>query len=208
MKPDLARCLGLAVAVACLWCVATGLTSRAAWRVPIDYEGDAWQTLGHLKAAADHRYNLVAPIEVPELGAPHIAGWNGFMRQHKPQFQLVALLARRIGLFPAANLLPLAAAVLAALSFYAVSRYFRARPEWALLGALSFALSPYLFFRSLSHITLTFYWPVPLAFLAIAVFLSLSTLAEAPLQALAAGGFMLLGMAVHRARIAVRSRAG
>jgi hypothetical protein len=136
--------------------------------VPIDYEGDAWQTLGHLKAAADHRYNLVAPIEVPELGAPHIAGWNGFMRQHKPQFQLVALLARRIGLFPAANLLPLAAAVLAALSFYAVSRYFRARPEWALLGALSFALSPYLFFRSLSHITLTFYWPVPLAILVVA----------------------------------------
>jgi hypothetical protein len=168
VKQDLARALGLAVAVVCLWCNASGLTSRSVWRVPIQYEGDAWQTLGHLKAAADRHFKLVAPIEVPELGAPYAAGWNGFMRQHKLQFLLVAPLARAIGLFQTANLLPLLAAVLAALSFYAVSRYFRARPEWALVGAGVFALSPYLFFRSLGHMTLTFYWPVPLAILVVA----------------------------------------
>jgi phosphoglycerol transferase len=135
--------------------------------VPVEYEGDAWQTLGHLKAAADRNFKLVAPIEVPELGAPHGASWDGFLRQHKIQFLFVAALARAIGLFQAANLLPLAAAVLAALSFYGVSRYFRARPEWALMGASAFALSPFLFFRSLGHMTLTFYWPVPLAILAV-----------------------------------------
>jgi phosphoglycerol transferase len=123
--------------------------------------------LGHLKAAADGNFRLVAPIEVPELGAPHGASWNGFLRQHKVQFLVLAPLARAIGLFQTANLLPPVASVLAALSFYVVSRYFRARPEWALMGASAFALSPYLFFRSLGHMTLTFYWPVPLAILAV-----------------------------------------
>ena len=84
------------------------------------------------------QFQAVAPIEVPELGAPHGASWDGFLRQHKIQFLFVAALARAIGLFQAANSLPLAAAVLAALSFYGVSRYFRARPEWALMGASAF----------------------------------------------------------------------
>ena len=104
---------------------------------------------------------------MPELGAPHGAGWNGFLRQHKLQYWLAGRLARAIGLFPAANLLVLLAAVLAALSFHAVSRYFRARPEWAFAGACAFALSPFFFHRSLSHLTLSFYWPIPLAILVV-----------------------------------------
>ena len=167
VRRDLARAAALSLVVACLWCFVSGLTSREAWRVPIDYHGDSWMTLAFLKAAADRHITLVGALDVPELGAPHGAGWNGFLRQHKLQYVLVAPLARAIGLFPTANLLPLAAAVLAALSFYGVSRYFRTRPEWALAGATAFALSPYLFYRSLSHLTLTFYWPLPLAILVV-----------------------------------------
>ena len=33
--------------------------------------------------------------------------------------------------------------------------------------AAAFALSPYLFYRSLSHLTLSFYWPLPFAILAV-----------------------------------------
>ena len=69
----------------------------------------------------------------------------------------------RLGLFPAANLLVLLASVLAALSFQAVSRRLGARPEWAFAGACVFALSPFFFYRLLSHLTLSFYWPIPLA---------------------------------------------
>jgi len=157
----------LAVLVAGLWCFTTGRTSLEAWRVPVDYSDDALFTLGTLRAAQDGHLLPVGPIEVPELGAPHVAGWNGFLRQHKPQYWLAGRLARAIGLFPAANLLVLLTTVLAALAFLAVSRYFRARPEWALAGACAFALSPFFFYRSLSHITLSNYWPIPLAILVV-----------------------------------------
>jgi L-type amino acid transporter 9 len=50
------------------------------------------------------------------------------------------------------------------------------------------------------------YWPVPLAFLTTAVFLTLSTLAAAPQQSLAAGGFMLLGVLVYHLRFRLAPR--
>lgn len=158
---------GLAVLVAALWCATTGRTSLEAWRTPVDYADDALFTLGMLRAAQGGHLSPVGPIEVPELGAPHVAGWNGFLRQHKPQYWLAGRLARAIGLFPSANLLVLLATVLAALSFLAVSRYFRARAEWAAAGACAFALSPFFFYRSLSHLTLSHYWPIPLAILVV-----------------------------------------
>jgi hypothetical protein len=164
---DFARAGGLALVVAGLWCLAYGRTSATAWQVPIDYHGDAWPTIALLKAAADGHLAPLRPIHVPELGAPFGADWNGYLRPHQLQYWLTGRVVHAIGLFPTANLLVLLAAVLAAVSFYAVSRYFRARPEWALAGAAAFALSPYLFYRALSHLTLSFYWPLPLAILAV-----------------------------------------
>jgi hypothetical protein len=160
--------LALGLVVAALWCVTTGRTSVEAWRVPLDYSADAWYTLALLRAAEDGHVSPFGRIVVPELGAPLGASWNDFLRQHKPQYWIAGLLARAIGLYPAANLLVLLAAVLAALAFHAVARRLRARAEWALAGACAFALSPFLFHRSLSHLTLAFYWPIPLAILAAA----------------------------------------
>ncbi len=106
-------------------------------------------------------------ITVPALGAPYEASWNDFLRQHKLQYALAGAAARVLGLFPAANLLVLLAAVLAALSFFAVSRHAGARLEWALAGSLAFALSPFFFYRSLTHLTLANDWPIPLAILVV-----------------------------------------
>ena len=164
------RVLGAALLtalVASLWCLTTGRTSLEAWRVPIDYSADALYTLATLRAAQDGHLTPAAQVTVPELGAPHGASWDGFLRQHKLQYVLAGLLARSSGLFPAANLLVLLAAVLSALSFQAMSRYFGARSEWAFAGACAFALSPFFFHRSLSHLTLSFYWPIPLAILVV-----------------------------------------
>jgi hypothetical protein len=158
----------VAIVVASLWCLTTGRTSAEAWRVPVDYSADAWYTLAVLRAAEDGHVSPFGRIVVPELGAPLGASWNDFLRQHKPQYWVAGLLARALGLFPAANLLVLSAAVLAALSFLAVARYLRARAEWAFTGACAFALSPFFFHRSLSHLTLAFYWPIPLAILVVA----------------------------------------
>ncbi len=166
-RSAVAAAAGLAVVVASLWCLTTGRTSVEAWRVPVDYSADAWYTLATLRAAEDGHVTPVGRIAVPELGAPYGASWNGFLRQHKLQYGLGGLLARGIGLFPAANLLVLLAAVLAALSFWAVSVYLGARPEWAFAGGCAFALSPFFFHRLLSHLTLSFYWPIPLAILVV-----------------------------------------
>jgi hypothetical protein len=166
MRRALARA-ALAVLVASLWCLTTGRTSLEAWRVPVDYSADAWYTLAMLRAAQDGHLTPFGRLSIPELGAPHAASWNGFLRQHKLQYGFAGLLARALGLFPAANLLVLLAAVLAALAFQAVSVYVGARPEWAFAGACAFALSPFFFHRSLSHLTLAFYWPIPLAILVV-----------------------------------------
>ena len=168
MRKDAVAALALTVLVAGLWCVVVGRTGLEAWRVPVETSGDAWYTLATLKAAHDGHLAPLGLVEIPELGAPRGASWNDFLRQHKLQYALAGGLARVVGLFPAANLLVLLAAVLAALSFQAVSRRLGARPEWAFAGACAFALSPFFFHRSLSHLTLSFYWPIPLAVLVVA----------------------------------------
>jgi hypothetical protein len=168
VRRDILHESALALFVAGTVCLAYGRTSAAAWRVPIDYHGDSWPTLALLKAAAEGHLVPLRQVVVPELGAPFDAGWNGFLRQHKLQYWLAGGLVRAVGLMPAANLLVPLAGALAASSFYFVCRYFRARPEWALVGAMAFALSPYFFYRGLNHLTLTFYWPLPLAVLVVA----------------------------------------
>jgi hypothetical protein len=168
VRRDALAALALALVVGGLWCAVVGRTSVEAWSVPVDTDADAWYTLATLKAAQDGRITPLGALEIPELGAPHGASWNDFLRQHKLQYGLAGVLARAVGLFPAANLLVLLAAVLAALSLQAVSRHFGARPEWAFASACAFALSPFFFHRSLAHLTLTFYWPIPLAVLVVA----------------------------------------
>ena len=83
-----------------LWCVVVGRTSLEAWRVPVDTGADAWYTLATLKAAHDGHLTPLGPVEVPELGAPHGASWNDFLRQHKLQYGLAGALARASGSFP------------------------------------------------------------------------------------------------------------
>jgi len=158
----------LCIVVALLWCVAYGRTTGAAWDTPVHYYGDGWLVLATLKTAQDGHVLPFLPLRVPELGAPFDGNWNdfpNFLRQHKLQLWLAGGLSRWLGLFVASNLLLLLAHVLAACSFYAVARYFRARAEWALAGAIAFAFSSFLFYRSLGHLNLSFIWPIPLAIL-------------------------------------------
>lgn len=164
---ELTRATALAIVVASFWCVVYGRTSREAWQVPVNFSGDSLFTLASLKAARDGHLGPWRLVEVPELNAPFTANWNDFLRQHKIQYWLAGSLARWIGLFPASNVLFLLAPILAALSFFAVGRYFRVRSEWAFAGALAFAFSPFLFYRALSHLTLTHYWPIPLDILVV-----------------------------------------
>jgi phosphoglycerol transferase len=166
-RADLLRAVGLSIFVCVVWGAAYGRTSPEALATPIAYRGDAWFLLAYLKAAQDGRVVPGHAITVPELNAPFEANWNDHPRPLRAVFFLAGLLARRLGLFATANLLLLLAHVLAALSFYGVARYFRARWEWAAAGAAAFGLSHFLFWRSIEHLDLSLAWHLPLCVLVV-----------------------------------------
>ena len=161
-----ARVLALIALVSVTWCVMLNRLSLAAWQTPLNYQGDAWVVLSRIKAAAEGQYWPVAAKNVPSLGAPFVANWDAHPTSEDLLYLATGTLARLVGLFPAANLAVLISHVLAAISFYACCRMLRCRWEWSFMGALAFALSPYLFFRSLPHLMLAFAWHVPLLLLA------------------------------------------
>jgi hypothetical protein len=162
MKRDLLCAAALSAFLAGLWCYAYGRTSLLAWRVPVHYGGDTISFLAYLKAARDGHVVPVAETFVPDLNAPYEANWNDYPRAQKAFFWLAGRMARRVGLFPAANLLLLLAHVLAALAFYGVARYLRCRAAWAAAVAVAFAASPFIWIRGLNHLALSLYWHIPL----------------------------------------------
>jgi len=165
---EAARVAGLIAFVAIVFGLVYGRTSLEAWGVPIAYGGDALSFLAQLKASQDGAIRPIAATFVPDLNAPYEANWNDYPLPNKTLYWVAGAVARRIGLFPAANLLVLLAHVLAALSFYAVARYLRLRPAWALAGAVAFGLSHYLWYRSLVHLALSLCWHLPLDILVVA----------------------------------------
>jgi hypothetical protein len=162
MKRELLRGVALCAFLACLWCFVYGRTTLEAWRTPIHYGGDTVSFLAYLKAARDGHVVPVAETVVPDLNAPYEANWNDYPRPQKAFFWLGGKLARVVGLFPAANLLLLLAHLLAGLAFYGVARYLRCQAGWAAALAVAFAASPYIWYRSLSHLALSLYWHIPL----------------------------------------------
>lgn len=165
---DVARVAVLVAFVGVVFAASTGRTGLAAWRTPISYQGDAWAFLAGVKAARDGHVRPLQPILVPELNAPAGARWDDYPNRQPTLLFATGLLARTVGIFAAANIVLLLAHLLAAAAFYAVARYLRARWQWAAAAASAFALSPYIFYRSLTHLSLSLYWPIPLAILVVA----------------------------------------
>jgi len=167
MKRDLARAAALSVVLVGVFCHVYGRISLAAWQTPIHYGGDTVSFLAYLKAARDGHVVPVAATFVPDLNAPYEASWNDYPRPQKAFFWLAGHTARVLGVFPTANLLLLLGHLGAGLAFFGVARYLRGQPGWALAGAVAFACSPYIFYRSLSHLALSLYWHIPLDILVI-----------------------------------------
>lgn len=164
---DVARAAALLVFIGIVFAVSTGRTNLEAWRTPITYRGDAWAFLAGVKAARDGHVRPLQTILIPELNAPAGARWNDYPNRQPTLLFATGLLARTAGVFAAANLVLLLAHLLAAAAFYAAARYLRARWEWAAAGASAFALAPFIFYRSLTHLSLSLYWPIPLAILVV-----------------------------------------
>jgi hypothetical protein len=153
--------------VALTWCAAYNRWTSESWATPISYGGDAWGTLAGAKAFSTGEIPPILPKYPASLGAPFRANWNDYPTVEEGMWVWTALLARAFGLFTGANLSLLSASLFAAASFYFVGRRMQCGPAFAFTGAALFALSRFIFARSLPHLPLTYYWHVPLGLLVI-----------------------------------------
>jgi hypothetical protein len=156
----------LVLATALVWVAHYDRWTLESWKVPTDYNGDAFEILARIEAAAEGDTVPLRPQVISRLGAPFGANWSAYPSSDLLLLSALGQVARVVGVFPAANLAMLAAVVSAALAFYGCARWLRVRWEWAFAGALLFAFTFQTFHRGLPHLFLLFSWTVPLALLA------------------------------------------
>ncbi len=180
----------LVLVTALIWAAHYDRWTPASWRLPTDYSGDALEILARLQAAAEGDTVPLQPQVITRLGAPFGANWSAYPSSDLPLLWMLGQVARVTGVFPAANLALLLAAVSAALAFYGYARWLRVRWEWAMAGALLFAFTFQSFHRGLPHLLLAFSWTVPLSVLSCALVAGSTRLSfRSP------GGWLCLGTA-------------
>lgn len=156
----------LALITTLVWVEHYDRWTPASWLIPTDYSGDTLEILARIEAAAEGDMTPLHPQIVTRLGAPFGANWSAYPSSDLLLLWTLGKLARVTGVYPAANLALLLAAVSSALAFYGCARWLRARWEWAFAGALLFAFTFQTFHRGLPHLLLQFSWTTPLALLA------------------------------------------
>jgi hypothetical protein len=167
LRAELGRMAFLAAITILLWCTIYHRWTASSWQTPLTYlsdsaKGDVIGVLAGIRAARDGHISPFEFTNIPELGAPDTADWDDYPIPEKPLICGMGLLARAIGIFAAANVAVLLGQVLAAVSFYAACRFLNASWVWSLAGGLVFAFSRYAFAHGLHHITVAYFWHVPL----------------------------------------------
>ncbi len=153
-----------------IWCHTYNRFSIQAWKVPLDYgldpeNSDVRSLFADVKAASEGHILPLIPKAIPELGAPYGANWSDFPGGDELLAGAGGLLTHVMGLFPAVNLMAMLASVLAALAFYATCRALKCEWMWSFAGALVFAFPAYIFAHGLHHLTIIYYWHIPLCLL-------------------------------------------
>jgi hypothetical protein len=159
---ELARVIALVLLMAVLWCNVYDMTNLASWSIPRLYGGDAWWNLATIKAYRDGEITPFSFQTVKSLNAPFAANWNDYPSSEKMLPYCVGIVARFIGLMPAFNLAALIAVILAALAFYITCRILNYHWMFGFVGAVMFGFSHYISARQLGHLSLTYYWHIPL----------------------------------------------
>jgi hypothetical protein len=157
----------LTLVVTLTWCTIANRWTERAWRTPSAYAGDAWWGLAFNKALVDGEIPLVLPKYPKSLGAPFRANWNEYPTVEEGAAAWCGLLAYLFGIFSSQHAAMLSAHIFAALGFYVVCRYLRYDPMLSAAGAILFAFSRYAMARGVFHLSLMFYWHVPLGFLVV-----------------------------------------
>lgn len=170
------RALGSIIAlIFILTIVWSGTYNRwtlAAWKVPVVYGGDALWGMAIAKETGSGEIWPIASKAPKSLGAPFEANWNDYPSIEEGLFAWWGILARAFGLFLGSNLCLYSAHLLAGTSFYLVCRYFHYERFLSMAAAVLFAFSRYAYARGLPHLSLTYYWHIPVGILVISSCLS------------------------------------
>jgi hypothetical protein len=167
LGPDIIRAALLAILVGLVWCATYDRWTVESWQTPLTYlsdpeKGDVLNRFAEVRAARDGYFRPFLWTNIPELGAPYAANWDDNPITEKPLLWATGLLARMMGIFAAANVAVLVGQVLAALSFYTACRMVNGSWIWSFAGGLAFAFARYAFAHGLHHLTVLYYWHVPL----------------------------------------------
>jgi phosphoglycerol transferase len=167
LGPDIMRAALLAVLVGLVWCATYDRWTVESWQTPLTYlsdpeKGDVLSLLAGVRAARDGHFHPFLFTNIPELGAPYVANWDDYPITEKPLIWATGLLAGFMGVFAAANVAVLVGQVLAALSFYTACRIVNGSWIWSFAGGFAFAFARYAFAHGLHHLSVLYYWHVPL----------------------------------------------
>ncbi|MHB8370219.1 MAG: glycosyltransferase family protein [Leptospirales bacterium] len=153
------------------WCYILRRTSWNSFGIPLEdyeehYTGDILFVLARIKAYATGEILPFFPAHLSYLNAPFGANWSDYPTDLLGYYP-AAILAFLFGLLHGSTLYVLLCAIMAGIAFYLTGRFMDYRRDYVIVFSILFGLSPYLFYRSLMHLTLTIYWHIPLMILAI-----------------------------------------
>lgn len=169
-RTDVVCVVALALLSVLIWCYIYNKFSAESWRTPITYladieKGDIIGVFADIKMAGDgHSLPLFSSL-IPELGAPYVGNWNDYPTTEKPLLCFAGLCARWMGLFAGTNFTFMVEYVLASMAFYVACRLFGGNRLPSFAGALLFAFARFGIAQSEHHITVTYYWHLPLCLL-------------------------------------------
>jgi len=160
--PSFAKEVGLLAfliaVVIVLWC---SIYDRWDLSLPVSIDADSGYVLGMMRLAQNGDLGLVGHIRTGSLGAPFVGSLNDFPQTERLILWTGGILARGLGLYPAANLMVIGLHLLAANSFYCAARLWKVRPSVAWPLALVYAFS-HQTVRSLPHLGIGYFGLLPL----------------------------------------------
>ena len=152
----------LSIIILVIWSICYHKLSIDSWQIPVHYSGDTLFNFSTAKAFMDGDIYPILSKSVAHLGAPFTANWNDYPLTEELIFAFMGWLGRFVGLMVASNIMLLMAHILAGLSFFFVSKQLKIRRQLIGAGSLLYAFTPYIFLRSFGHLTLSYYWHIPL----------------------------------------------
>ena len=152
----------LITTIVLLWCWIYNRISLESWKTPLNYGGDSVFGFAAAKAYAEGDLFPCLFKFVKRLNTPYTANWNDYPVTDEIISAGMGWLGNIIGIFASSNIILLLAHLLAGFSFWWVGMSLKYRSGIVFGCAILFAFSHFILVRNLPHLSLSFYFHVPL----------------------------------------------